>query len=644
MNIVLLEFIDEYKTFSAYCGHAGIRRDDCRIIALEPELQTFLRRQGVPYETSIDYLPSSAHGTIILETERLMQYLRTRFVFTDDAGLTSCYNIELCHYSKFYINHFCKLIEIVANVHARYGAATYYACAGSDRFPGKMIRDADRFLGHILVGYAQLHGLNCQIIPSITSVAVSCSVRPGLWKRTADVLGRWQSRLMIRFLRRTPLVFLSGYGSYFKTFIRRVHAGAPNHVFLTFNTRLGLLTMTACNLAALWHALTRCARAPYLVIMPDAFGGGAASRADVYAYGLAFLAAIPDELTRYRQISFKELYDRKVTDGFMPHARFLVQRSGDIGRLLDQCGTYDMVSNGGTDIMGVAAEMTRRRGHRALFISHGTHPVPSDAIYETELRNLCRGFMLGEFTHIALSTPVQEAHLHYFKAKDANIRNDELRTGPLVFALPTPDDRRRSRERRKIADDECVIVHATTMKHRSVERFHFIETFDEFFLSVGDLIRAAARMPRTRLIIRLHPGFFLSDEQLRLLLPQGNYELNRTGPFRDALAAADVLVSYSSTAIDEALINEIPVILYDRWCRYNHFRTDPFKPGAVGHVFPVCYVNDQADLSAALSFMGDAARDWRDRAVFDAYRYTEDYAVNVARFFSSVQPSNGGLQ
>ena len=45
------------------------------------------------------------------------------------------------------------------------------------------------------------------------------------------------------------------------------------------------------------------------------------------------------------------------------------------------------------------------------------------------------------------------------------------------------------------------------------------------------------------------------------------------GNFSDFLAVSDVMISYSSTTIDEALYNRVPVILYDSDNKYSHIKT-----------------------------------------------------------------------
>lgn len=191
------------------------------------------------------------------------------------------------------------------------------------------------------------------------------------------------------------------------------------------------------------------------------------------------------------------------------------------------------------------------------------------------------------------STPVQEKHLLYFKKKYPEIHNQAIKTGPLAFAQVDNFIRKISMSFFGLQDYEILLTHATTVKSRGAERFHLLETLDEFFSSLVDVLHTINTIDGTRLLIKLPPGFPLSNEEVNRFLPMSNKLLVcRDTPFAEVLAATDILISYSSTAIDEALINRIAVMLYDKWCRYNHFGASIYNETEIGNLFPVCYINN----------------------------------------------------
>lgn len=50
------------------------------------------------------------------------------------------------------------------------------------------------------------------------------------------------------------------------------------------------------------------------------------------------------------------------------------------------------------------------------------------------------------------------------------------------------------------------------------------------------------------------------------------------GNFSDFLSVSDLMISYSSTTIDEALYNRVPILLYDPHKKYSHIKASTVMP------------------------------------------------------------------
>ena len=76
-----------------------------------------------------------------------------------------------------------------------------------------------------------------------------------------------------------------------------------------------------------------------------------------------------------------------------------------------------------------------------------------------------------------------------------------------------------------------------------------------------------------KLIIQPHPSLkdYISIESLKnfLNIKSKNIIINND-TFKKNSNISNVLISYSSTTIEEFLLSRKPVILYDKWKRYNH--------------------------------------------------------------------------
>jgi hypothetical protein len=143
-------------------------------------------------------------------------------------------------------------------------------------------------------------------------------------------------------------------------------------------------------------------------------------------------------------------------------------------------------------------------------------------------------------------------------------------------------------------------------------------------------------MEDVHLVFRIHPGDAITKEEIYKLLPvPSNVSVSDSGTFEDVLAAADLLLSFSSTAVQEALINYIPVLLYDRWNRYNHLGAagveDPAAPG----IAAAYYVHEKDRLAQGIRWILDRhAGEKVSRELFKDYVYTDDRSP---RFFDFVE-------
>lgn len=217
------------------------------------------------------------------------------------------------------------------------------------------------------------------------------------------------------------------------------------------------------------------------------------------------------------------------------------------------------------------ATLCRQAGIPTVFISHGSHVPPQNDLEEIEWGEHGQMFLRAPFSHVALQSPLAEAYLRRFPSPGRQVR-----TGPLVWGVPINPSRsaavfatlfRQPYQR----GDMRIVVHAGTPKPSNSLRLHVYETPDEYLQSLRDVVQAVESLPRTFLIIKFRPWSELSVADVRACVPLSQHAiLSVEEPFRDVLGLADLLVSFSSTTIEEALQNRIPVLLYGGAGRYRH--------------------------------------------------------------------------
>ena len=114
-------------------------------------------------------------------------------------------------------------------------------------------------------------------------------------------------------------------------------------------------------------------------------------------------------------------------------------------------------------------------------------------------------------------------------------------------------------------------LHASTFKTIPVTRPWIFESSDEFYEGIKDLIEVVSKIQNVFLTIRLRP---LEECSLiwiqNLVLTTNNVKIKLDGSFIEDLFNSDVLISNSSTTIEEAVTLNKNVLLWSHGSRYSH--------------------------------------------------------------------------
>ena len=211
---------------------------------------------------------------------------------------------------------------------------------------------------------------------------------------------------------------------------------------------------------------------------------------------------------------------------------------------------------------------------KSYMVSHGAD-VPIKNRFE-EIEWGSHGFLLNRagYQYNAIQTPLTEKYFDYF-----SIPSQRLKSGPVIWGLPIKKD--------IYPKSLFTILHAGTSKWY-YQYFYIYESQDEYIQSLRALSNAAKHIPNCKLIIKVRSQMGLSERTILKLVPQGkNVEIDFQSNFYDLLAKANLLVSYSSTCIDDALQNNIPVLLFGAEGRYQFVESpvveewDELKPSAI---------------------------------------------------------------
>ena len=141
------------------------------------------------------------------------------------------------------------------------------------------------------------------------------------------------------------------------------------------------------------------------------------------------------------------------------------------------------------------------------------------------------------------------------------------------------------------------------------------------------------------LILKIRPDIYeLSMDTMKALLPKAaNVVIEAEKPFLDVLPEADLMVSFSSTTIEEALSNKVPVLLYGGQGRYAHIPVEPFSEKNTDISKAVTFIKEREHLKTYMSKLNEKASLFHvpDEA-FGDYRFSDHEVVNLTEWITGL--------
>jgi len=275
----------------------------------------------------------------------------------------------------------------------------------------------------------------------------------------------------------------------------------------------------------------------------------------------------------------------------------------------------------------ILAEICKNMHIPNILISHGSHVQPKNEYERIEWGEHGKALLRGPFSHLALQSPLAADYLKSFPAAGKTFI-----TGPLLWGAPV------NMTRSKILFDKIfgrsynvgeikVVLHAGTPKRSKNPRFWVYETPDEYIKSLRELARVIEKTTNTVLIIKFRPRSDIDIDAIKELVPfSEKVLLSVDEPFLDVLGMSDLLVSFSSTTIEEALQNKIPVLLYGGAGRYQHVPAGGIVSGRTVTPAAVYHVAGSEDLQYAIRSVLDLKP---DEAHFKPYIYSKEERMSL---------------
>ena len=210
------------------------------------------------------------------------------------------------------------------------------------------------------------------------------------------------------------------------------------------------------------------------------------------------------------------------------------------------------------------AEVAKLQKVKSILITHGTHRFPdeSSSVLMYELDHLAKGLLVSSLADITISqSPSAYKSIKRFMPK---LKNDKFQ--PIMYGGLNKKNMSTEKNQTKFT-----ILHAGTYKPLGIRPWIF-ETSNEFVYGLKQLVTVINELDNIELVIRIRDDQECSIKSLNNILPEAkNFMIKSEGSFEEDLITSDMVISFSSTTIEESLYARKPVGLFGGTSRYRHF-------------------------------------------------------------------------
>ena len=587
-SLIFIGHKDEVALFEKFIDQ------DTVVISLQPSVSIELAQRNIPYENTLSFLCKDGHRNTLIKSTEIIEGVRPFLKGMNIDGIQHTFEKTWIFYFRFYLHYWLAMLYIIDSVVQTYNPDKLIIISNCDDKMDIDIVD-NNILGLIVKNYSDSHNINIEYTNKRTYKFCA---------KVNNTSKNWLKRLVFEFqLLLFPII---GRG--------RNSLVAPEDTY-NMPDLLNRVSKHIDRALPVYLLIRRCSIKTHIQEMLS-------GKSFSFFY-------MPTDLSSDKHKVFHNKYDAcasHIESWFNDHGiksticgvqvrvplfgfieNILKNKMLDLygsitslRRVMDVVQSKRVFSQHSLGISYALGEICSHEHIPAILISHGSHVPHSGDISELEWSIHAHTIFNSKYPFVALQTPWAKKFLE----QQDEVHSQAVETGPLLFSQMNLNDDRRDVFRQKLFashKNEKIILHAGTPKDWNLFRPWVYETIDEYIRNINDVIKAVESVTGLYLAIRFRPQKGLSLEEFQQSLMISNcYDIYIDGSFVEHLVASDLLLSYSSTTIEESLQNHIPVLLYDPDGKYEHIPGLVLPNKKTNNVSTVYSVRSKNDLLPAL--------------------------------------------
>lgn len=560
MRLRIVEFADELKNYKYL--------ENENIIALNICAQSFFKKKNIKFENSLNFFGEEGHTAVLRQSKKIIEILSNYFKFTDKNNLNVSYTEGFNNYLLFYLRYILILIFIIDKVVIKYKPTEIVVPEST------LIKDfdyycspKDRLLGYLVKKYINEKNLKIKIIE----------------EKQIKRKNKFNLSLLRQFFKKTAFHFLYFV---FKVFFKKDNFYIINDDGHNFNNIVKKIKKEHPLLKPLFLSLSNKGIRRYGL---DIFRGSAFSfflnshltktndfnliKKSIDNFSLSLLKGnLNNKNVSYLNVNLVNEVNAFASNTMLRALKEFNIHSHQLVKILKISKPKFMIVQHTLLIGRAFGELSNKYNIPALVVSHGSHVSHEHNDVKNEWHDLANTMINKNFPYVAVQSPHMLKYL-----RDNNYKTKQIiTTGPLLYNKVQNSAEKIRQLKKKIFKknhNKKIILHAGTPKMRGSNRLFVYETVDEYIRNINNIISVLKMRNDIFFVIKYRKNPRISLKNFKELINENEFcKVFHEGDFSDFLAISDIMISYSSTTIDEALYNRVPIILYDPDNKYSHIK------------------------------------------------------------------------
>jgi hypothetical protein len=539
-------------------------------IALCPKAQHKLTRMNIPYENSLKYLKKKNSANIVISVENILKLIDGNVGIEDELEMRDSYENLILYEAQLFLNELFLAIEIISNVIQTHKPKKIIVIGSSAIMIGRRFSSIKLSFCKLVQLFVEANSLSIEVTSCNKIKYQHIKTKWFRWPLISRLL--FNSQLLIyKYITSDRKILMASEDTY--NMLPTMSAisnkiGDTSLVYL--NTRVStfknILNKDTWIFGRILSTATKKQRNNFsnqyhnFVKYMDS---ESISNNDALTYkGLNIQVFLVDYLNNYVN---------NMVDNLHGHSHSLL-------RILKINIPFMILSQHSLGFSSLLGELSSKLGIPAISISHGTHTFHGDKHAQIAWKRHSKMLLDTLYPFTAIQSPLANIYLD----KTQSQHSKKVITGPVLYAKESSISLSMKNSRTDIYgvnSDKLILLHASTPRASVSFRPWVYETIDEYVRNINDLIEVVEDDSNIHLAIRFRPlafyphlghsGFSKIDLK-NLLKPSSCYEIYTDGEFYEYLGSSDILVSYSSTTIEESFQGKVPVLQYDADNKYMH--------------------------------------------------------------------------